>query len=138
MSRAQITLCGRADRERAIKWITQAPAGTRVAFRESKRTTDQNSKLWAMLTEVATQVEWHGARLTPDNWKLLFLDALKGEMTTVLSIDGDSHVSLRSSSNLSKAEFSDLIELIHAFGANHGVTFRDQTGEHGEEERVGA
>ncbi|WP_253075678.1 recombination protein NinB [Bradyrhizobium sp. 2] len=33
----------------------------------------------------------------------------------------------RSSSNLSKSEFSDLIELIHQFGANHGVVFGDQS-----------
>ncbi|MTV61688.1 recombination protein NinB, partial [Streptococcus pneumoniae] len=32
----------------------------------------------------------------------------------------------RSSSDLSKAEMTDLIELIGAFGANHGVVFHDQ------------
>ncbi len=37
----QITLCGKFDRERAIKWIGQAPAGTRVTFRDAKRTNDQ-------------------------------------------------------------------------------------------------
>jgi hypothetical protein len=31
-----------------------------------------------------------------------------------------------SSSDLTVAEMSDLIELIHAFGANHGVVFHDQ------------
>lgn len=126
MSQAQFTLSSRYDRERATKWIAQAKPGTRVIFKDAKRSVAQNDKLWAMLTEVATQVEWHGKRLTPDNWKLLFLDALKCETTTVPSIYGDGDVSLRSSSNLSKAEFSDLIELIHAFGANHDVTFRDQ------------
>ena len=127
MSRAQITLSGKFDRERAIKWITQAPAGTRVTFKDAKRTTEQNSKLWAMLTEVAAQVDWHGQKLTPDDWKLIFLDALKRELRLAPNIDGTGFVNLgRSSSNLSKADFSDLIEVIHAFGANHGVTFRDE------------
>ena len=126
MSRAQITLCGKTDRDRAVKWIGQAPAGTRVVFKESKRSTDQNSKLWASLTDVAMQVEWHGQRLTPDDWKLIFLDALNRELRLVPAIDGLGVVNLgRSSSNLSKAEFSQLLELIQAFGANHGVRFND-------------
>lgn len=127
MSQAQITLSSRYDRERATKWIAQAKPGTRVIFKDAKRSVAQNDKLWAMLTEVATQVEWHGKRLTPDDWKLIFLDALKRELQLAPNIDGTGFVNLgRSSSNLSKAEFGDLLELIHAFGANHGVTFRDQ------------
>ncbi|WP_247458732.1 recombination protein NinB [Bradyrhizobium sp. 2] len=80
------------------------------------------------LTELATQLKWHGEKLTPDEWKILFMDALTREMRVVPSIDGLGVVSLgRSSSNLSKSEFSDLIELIHQFGANHGVVFGDQS-----------
>lgn len=127
MSRALITIHGRADRERAIKWIGQVKAGTRVEFKDPKRSNDQNSKLWAMLTDVASQLAWHGQRLTPDDWKLVFLDALKREMRIVPNIDGNGFVNLgRSSSNLSKADFGDLLELIAAFGAQHGVQFHDQ------------
>lgn len=126
MSRAQITLSGKVDRERASKWIEQAPAGTRVMFKESKRSNAANDKMWAMLTEVATQLEWDGKRLTPDDWKLLFLDALNREMRLVPNIDGTGYVNLgRSSSNLSKSEFSDLLELIHEFGARHNVKFSE-------------
>jgi hypothetical protein len=79
-----------------------------------------------MLSEIATQVEWHGQKLTPDNWKLLFLNALKQELKLVPNLDGTGFVNLgRSSSNLSKSEFSDLIECAAAFAANHGVKFRD-------------
>jgi hypothetical protein len=79
-----------------------------------------------MLTEVATQVHWHGAKLTPNDWKLVFLDALKRETRAVPNIDGTGFVELgRSSSDLSKSEMGDLIELIHAFGAEHGVKFRE-------------
>jgi hypothetical protein len=127
MSRAQVTLCSRGEREKAIRWIEQAPTGTRVTFKESKRTTDQNSKLWASLTDVATQLRWHGDRLSPDDWKILFLDALNREMKPVRSLDGNGWVNLgRSSSNLSKAEFANLLELIAAFGAEHSVIFHDQ------------
>ena len=130
MSRAQITLSGKYDRERARKWIDQAPAGTRVTFRESKRSGAQNDKLWAMLTELAAQLDWHGQKLTADDWKILMMDALNREMRLVPNVDGTGFVNLgRSSSNLSKVEFSNLLEIIHAFGAQHNVVFRDPLAE---------
>jgi hypothetical protein len=126
MSRALITLHGRADRERAIDWIGKLPAGTRVEFKKAKRSLDQNSKMWASLTDIATQLNWHGVKLSPDDWKLLFLDALKRELRMVPNLDGTGFVNLgRSSSDLSKAEMSDLLELILAFGSQHDVTFHD-------------
>ena len=124
MSRALVTLWTRSDRERAHRWIDGVPNGTRVEFKEAKRSTDQNAKMWACLTDIASQVQWHGLKLSPDDWKLIFLDALKREVRIVPNIDGNGFVSLgRSSSDLSKAEMSDLIELIHEFGARHGVQF---------------
>lgn len=126
MSRAEIVIKGSADRARASRLLDVVPAGTRVAFKGARRSVDQNSKMWAMLTEVSHQLDWHGQSLRPDDWKLLFMDALSRESRVVPSIDGAGTVDLgRSSSDLSKQEMSDLIELIHAFGAEHGVIFRD-------------
>lgn len=126
MSRSVITLSDKLDRSRAINWIERAPAGTRVEFKAAQRSLAQNDRMWAMLTEVATQVRWHGLALKADDWKLVFLDALKRELRTVPNIDGTGIVVLsKSSSDLSKSEMSDLIELIHAFGAERGVVFRD-------------
>lgn len=127
MSTAQITLCGKFDRDRAVKWVGQAPAGTRVIFKESKRTVAQNDRLWAMLTDLSTQIGWHGQKLSTESWKILMLDALNSEMNLVPNIAGNGFVNLgRSSSNLSKADFSNLLELIAAFGVEHGVVFHDQ------------
>lgn len=129
MTRALITIRGEIDRERAAKWARQAPFGTRIEFKQVKRSIDQNSKLWACLTDIASQLEWHGQRLTPDSWKLVFMDALKRELRIVPNIDGTGFVNLgRSSSDLSKAEMMDLIEIILAFGAKHGVRFHDEQG----------
>ena len=126
MSRAVLVLATPAERHRAKAWIDKAPAYTRLEFKAPRRSTDQNAKMWALLTEVATQVEWAGLRLSADDWKLLFLDALKREVRVVPNLDRNGIVSLgRSSSDLSKAEMSDLIEIIHAFGAAHGVVFAD-------------
>ena len=126
MSRALISIASEADRAKAARWVTQAPAGTRVEFKAPKRSLPQNDLMWAALTDVATQLKWHGIKLSADDWKLIFLDALKREVRMVPNIDGNGFVNLgRSSSDLSKAEMTDLIDLIHAFGANHGVTFQE-------------
>lgn len=126
MSRALVTIRSAADRSRIAAWAANAPEGTRVEFKETKRSVPQNDLMWGMLTDVARQLLWHGQRLTPDDWKLIFLDGLKGEVRTVPNLDGNGFVSLRRSSDLSKDEMSQLIELIAAFGVEHGVEFGDQ------------
>lgn len=126
MSRALVTLHGRADRERAIKWITQAKAGTRVEFKGPKRTLPQNDRMWAALTDVASQLEWHGQKLTPPDWKLVFMASLDREIRICPNIEGNGFVNLgQSSSDLEKNDFGELLELIAAFGAQHGVVFSD-------------
>jgi hypothetical protein len=127
MSRYLFTLRTEADRASAWIAVRSAPDGARVEVKAAKRSTDQNARMWAMLTDVAMQLEWHGQKLRPDDWKLIFLDGLKRELRLVPNLDKTGWVNLgRSSSDLSKAEMGDLMELIAAFGAQHGVTFRDE------------
>jgi hypothetical protein len=127
MTRAVIVLTQDTERQRAAHWVAKLPPGTRVEFKAPKRSLPQNDRMWAMLTDLASQVKWHGLRLTADDWKLIFLDALKREVRMVPNLDGNGFVSLgRSSSDLSKPEMTDLIDLIHAFGANHDVVFHDR------------
>jgi len=126
MSRATLVLVSPAIREKAAYWASKLPDGTRVDFKEPKRSLPQNGRMWAMLTEVSAQLPWHGIKLSADDWKLLFLDSLKRELRMVPNIDGNGFVNLgRSSSDLSKGEMADLITLIEQFGANHGVVFHD-------------
>jgi hypothetical protein len=128
VSRYQITIKGAADRDRVKKYVDAAPSGTRIEIKSAKRSMAQNDKMWAMLTEIAEQVKWHGVRLRPDDWKLLFLDALKREIRMLPNLEGDGFVAVdRSTSDLSKEEMSDLIELMYKFGAEetHPVKFQD-------------
>ena len=127
MSRALVILNSRAERDKVADWAMRLPFGTRIEFKEPKRSIPQNDRMWAMLTEIAQAVPYHGIKLSADDWKLIFLDALKREVRMVPNLDGTGFVSLgRSSSDLSKAEFSDLIELILMFGAKHDVVFADE------------
>jgi len=127
MTRALILINAASARIKAKRWIDAAPWNTRVTFQGPKRSLPQNDRFWAMLTDVATQLPWHGVKLTADDWKLIFLDGLKQEMRLVPNINGNGFVNLgRSSSDLSKEEMGELMTLIEAFGAQHGVTFHDQ------------
>jgi hypothetical protein len=126
VSRALVILNRASDRERVQAWAAKAPWGTRVTFQEAKRTSDQNARMWAMLTEVARQVKWHGQQLSADDWKLIFMAALPEETRIVPNLSGNGFVNLgRSSSKLSVGEMADLMDLIAAFGAREGVTFAE-------------
>lgn len=127
MSRATIIIRDKLDRDRAARWAQQVPDGTRIEFKASKRSLPQNSRMWAMLTDVARQLPWHGVKLRPDDWKLIFLDSLKRELRVVPNLDGSGFVNLgRSSSDLSKEEIGDLMTIIEAFAAQHGVRLGDE------------
>ncbi len=125
-----IILAGDRERAKAINWIATAPVNTRLEFKAPRRTLPQNDRMHAMLTEIAAQVPiWGGVKVGKDDWKFIFLDALKRELRLVPNLDGTGLVNLsgRSSSDLTKEEMSGLIDLIHQFAASHGVTLHDPT-----------
>jgi len=125
MGRALLVLHNDAIREKAVKWVQQAPPETRLTFQAPRRSLDQNSAMWALLTEISGQVTHHGIKLSPDDWRLMFLDALKREVCMVPNLDGNGFVSLgRSSSDLSREEFSSLLEIIHEWAARNGVELK--------------
>ncbi|MCG7598853.1 recombination protein NinB [Halomonas sp. McH1-25] len=91
---------------------------------KQKRTTDQNRLLWAILRDVSEQVEWYGQHLSSEEWKDVFTVSLKRQKV-VPGIDGGFIMVGGRTSKMNKAEFSDLVELIHAFGADHQVRWSD-------------
>ena len=106
--------------------------GFRVEIKAPARTLPQNDRFWASLTAVADQHAHNGVTLSPEDWKLVFLDAywrFKGEeLRLVPNLDGNGFVPLsgRSSSDLTKDEMSELLEMIYAKGAEWGVIFYDE------------
>ena len=109
MGRALLVLDCNDKRSTALSWVSKAPFGTRIEFKSSKRTLPQNDRMWAMLTDVAQQLPWHGLKLTPADWKLIFMNSLKRELRVVPNIDGTGLVNLgRSSSDLSIDEMSNI------------------------------
>lgn len=126
-SRAFLILANASVRERAIRWIQGLPDGTRVEFKAPRRSLDQNALLWALLGDLSRQVEWYGTHLSADDWKDVLTASLR-KARVVPGIDPGTFVPLgMRTSDMTKAEFSDLIELIRAFGAERGVAFSDET-----------
>ena len=112
-------------RKRALEAVQNAPDGYAVTISEPTRTLEQNSRLWASLTDVSQQVEWYGKKLAPEDWKHVFTASLK-KLEVVPNLDGTGFVALGlSTSKMSKREISELLELIYAFGAERGVIFGD-------------
>lgn len=111
-------------RRRAMEAVANAPEGYVVSVGEPTRNTDQNSKLWAVLSEISAQVEWYGKKLSADAWKDVLSAALK-KQEAVPGIDGGFVILGQRTSHMTKREFSDLIELAQAFGASKGVVFNE-------------
>jgi hypothetical protein len=126
MSRALLILTSRSVRERAIDWINRAPPGTRVEFKAAQRSVDQNSRLWAMLSDVAIQKTHAGRRYTADQWKVLFLHACGREIQFLPALDNSTFLPYgQSSSDLSKQEFSELLDFVDAWGSQNAVVWSE-------------
>lgn len=95
-----------------------------LSLGRQRRTLDQNAKLWPMLQDVARHVEWYGQRLSKEDWKEMFTASLR-KQRAVPGIDGGFVILGTSTRRMNKQEFSELIELIYAFGAEHDVVWSE-------------
>jgi hypothetical protein len=110
-------------RQNALIAVAEAPEGYEVRISEKRRSLDQNAHLWAVLTDISQQVEWHGQFLSPEDWKHILTAGLKREQRMAPGINGGWVVLGLSTSKMTKSEFSDLLELAYAFGSEKGVHF---------------
>lgn len=114
-------------RRRAADACLTAPDGFVVRINEPTRSLEQNAALWASLNDVAKQVVWHGRKLDADSWKNVFTAAMT-KQDVVPNLDGTGFVVLGiSTRKMSKGQLSDLLDIIHAFGSEHGVEWSDST-----------
>lgn len=114
-------------RQNAINCIAMAPTGHCVTVAEPTRTLEQNALMWPLLQKLADQVVWYGVKLSADDWKDLLTASLRKQRSAP-GLDGGFVVFGERTRTYSKAEFSELIELIYAFGAQHGVVFEKREG----------
>jgi hypothetical protein len=99
-------------------------AGRRMVLelRPEKRSDPQNRRMWAMLGEIAAQVDWYGQKLTAEDWKHILTASLTKQRVAP-GLDGGFVVLGQSTSQMTKAEMSELQTLMEAFGADKNVKF---------------
>ena len=100
-------------------------AGHRIvlSMRKDTRSQAQNRMMWACLTDLSKQVIWFGKRLTPEGWKDWITGHLNGQELHP-NMDGTGFISINrgsSTSDMTIAEMTAVIDLCHSFGTDKGV-----------------
>lgn len=123
MSRHLIALTTPRNRSLAKAGIDRAPQGYVCELRQAKRTDEQNRALWGLLRQITKQRPMHnGVQMTDELWKCVFMQALGVEMTMLPTLDGRGYFPVgHRSSQLTKGEFSGLLEIMLAWCAQEGL-----------------
>jgi hypothetical protein len=128
MNRGLIIITSQAERDKASRWAQGVSSGTRIEFKEPKRTLPQNDRFWAMLTDIAEQMKERGREYDPAQWKVIFMAAYGHEVKFLPSLDQKSFIPVgHSSSDLGVREMSDLMEFMSAWAAENGIQLNDNT-----------
>jgi len=116
-------------RKGAARECLSAPDGYIVEIKPATRSLEQNAAMWAALHDIANQTDWHGIKLSPEEFKdLLSAGLVKSKV--VPNIDGTGFVILgQRTSKMNKREMGDLLDLIFAFGAERGVVWSEPAAE---------
>ncbi|WP_308444366.1 recombination protein NinB [Laribacter hongkongensis] len=114
MTRAYRAVCELADSGEALEVTVRT---------KSIRSAQANALMWVRLGELEEQTDWHGIRLTAEEWKDLLSAGLVASKV-VPNIDGTGFVIVgQRTSKMSVKQMNELIVLIEAFGAERGVRF---------------
>lgn len=119
-----VILNSKPQRDAARHLIDCAPVGAIVTVREAKRTTDQNAKFWALLSDISRSKP-DGRHATPEVWKSLMMHACGHAVQFELGINGQPFPVGFRSSQLTKSEMADLITFAIEYGDSKGVVWTD-------------
>lgn len=112
-------------RENACRAILRAEPGYVVTIAEPMRSSVQNSRMWAMLTDIA-DAQPEGRQWTPETWKSAFMHYLGHQVRFCEGLMGTGPFPMGfHSSRLSVREMADLITCIQQYGDEHGVKWSD-------------
>jgi len=131
-----VTLDTPARKEYAAKVLAKVPVEEKEPYRmhvtrkRRTRTLEQNDKMWAMLTDIARQRQFvvNGKQewLSPEEVKDVMTAALKRHQRMCIGIDGGLIVLGMHTSKMKVSEMAELIELMYAYGAEHGVQWSEE------------
>ena len=96
-----------------------------------RRSSEQNAKMWAMLTEISQQLQINGQMFEPERWKAILLHAWGQEIEFLPSLNGSGFIPYgNQSSKMLKRDMISFLEFIMAEGTKRGVKFADDPADH--------
>lgn len=116
--------------EFAKGWLLAGGQSLVLEIKPETRSDKQNRLLHAMLSDIAAQVEWAGAKRDAEVWKRLLVAAwcrARLEQVELLpALDGHGvDIVFRRTSQLTRGECVELCDFIGAWCAEHGVELRE-------------
>ena len=111
-------------------WLLGGGQRLVLEIKPETRSDKQNRLLHAMLSDIAAQVEWAGAKRDAEVWKRLLVAAwcrARREHVELLpALDGHGvDIVFRRTSQLTRGECAELCDFIMAWCAEHGVELRE-------------
>ena len=125
-----VILHGQSQRSFAKAMIDKAPANAVLTIREATRSTDQNAKFHAVLTDISrSPMKWAGKRRSVDEWKALIISghavATKSAGEVIPGIEGEFVAIRESSARMTVRRTSSLIEYTLAFCATNNIELHE-------------
>lgn len=117
------------NRQRLKDLIDEVPTGYILEIKEPKRTLNQNALIHPVVKQIQDYMEGHGAPARSKEWWRYYLLGKWNGSEITPDPDPDAKGSFvvinrhAGTSGLSKAEASEFIEFLYAFGCNIGVKF---------------
>ena len=113
-------------RQRAQQAVQNAPEGHVMTLAEPTRNLEQNAAQWPILQAFSDCLVWpvngRMETLTPDEWKDILTAAFRRESTRVaMGLDGGMVMLGARTSTMSKREFSEWLEFLHATAIDRGI-----------------
>ena len=127
MTRHSYTLHTPEQRLKVAQEVAALPKFSRIEIKGPARTLDQNNKLWAMLTDLEEQAEWHGKKRSTGDWKDLMTAAVKvaAGLEAVPGLEGGLMILGLHTSDMDVEEMADVITYMLRWGDEHGVVWSD-------------
>jgi hypothetical protein len=100
-----------------------------LEIKDATKSRHQEEKYHAMIGEIAKQAQHLGAKWDAESWKRLLVDQFckdNGLKTgaVIPNLSGDGIVQLgQQTRKFTKEQASEFVEWLHAWGAEHGVTY---------------
>jgi len=112
-------------REELKRQIDSAPDHFICEIRAPKRSVDSNRFYWALLRDISDQ-QVHGKCFDVGIWHIYFKQLFLNDEVIELP-DGSISVTQPSSSKLTQKQFTEYVDRVMLWAAEHGVVMSDET-----------